>query len=232
MIFHLLFEQSGIFKNVIKQQGYVAFDYDIRDDFGETDFQIDLFYEIESEFENLINKKHIKTIFTNMTVENDFIIAFFPCTHFCDANQLQYKLYNAGKKLLFDEKAVKRLIKRNRERFRYFELYLKFCYICKSKGIKTIIENPASSGKNNYLVMFSPIELGYYKKDRSLFGDYFKKPTNYFCINFVMTENFIMYDKVYNKRSILKDVSGCTSRSMISKEYALNFYERFLKGQI
>lgn len=27
-----------------------------------------------------------------MTKENDFIIAFFPCTHFCDANSLQYRL--------------------------------------------------------------------------------------------------------------------------------------------
>ena len=228
MRFHLLFEQSGTFKNVLKEKGHEAYDYDILNDFNETDFQINLFQEIENEFENLINKKQIKTIFTDMIAEKDFIIAFFPCTHFCDANQLQYRLWNAGKKLDFNNKSVVRLLKRNNERARYFDLYLKFCYICKSKGIKTIIENPASSGNKNYLVMFSPIELSFYEKDRSLFGDNFKKPTNYFTINFDMKERFIFYNKVYCKKKILS-INGMRNRSMITSEYALNFYKRFLE---
>lgn len=44
MIFHLLFEQSGTFKNVLKEQGFVAYDYDILNDYFQTDFQIDLLY--------------------------------------------------------------------------------------------------------------------------------------------------------------------------------------------
>lgn len=43
---HCLFEQSGTFKNEFKKLGYEAYDYDIQNDFGETDFQIDLFQEI------------------------------------------------------------------------------------------------------------------------------------------------------------------------------------------
>ena len=43
---HCLFEQSGTFKNEFKKLGYEAFDYDIQNDFGETDYQIDLFSEI------------------------------------------------------------------------------------------------------------------------------------------------------------------------------------------
>lgn len=43
---HCLFEQSGTFKNEFKKLGYEAYDYDIQNDFGETDFQIDLFAEI------------------------------------------------------------------------------------------------------------------------------------------------------------------------------------------
>lgn len=232
MIFHLLFEQSGTFKNVLKNLGFVAYDYDILNNYFQTDFQIDLFNEIDKEFENLINKKHYKTIFTGMSAENDFIIAFFPCTHFCDANQLQYRLWNAGKKLDFDNKAVNRLLKRNNDRAKYFDLYLKFCFICKSKGIKTIIENPASSGNKNYLVMFSPIELSYYEKDRSLFGDYFKKPTNYFAINFEMKENFLMFNTINNLKNIYNDVSGMSFRSEISSLYALNFYKRFIQNNI
>lgn len=43
---HCLFEQSGTFKNEFKKLGYEAFDYDLLNNFGETDYQIDLFNEI------------------------------------------------------------------------------------------------------------------------------------------------------------------------------------------
>lgn len=43
---HCLFEQSGTFKNEFKKLGIDADDYDILNDFGETDHIIDLFAEI------------------------------------------------------------------------------------------------------------------------------------------------------------------------------------------
>lgn len=43
---HCLFEQSGTFKNEFKKLGIEAYDYDILNDFGQTDYQIDLFDEI------------------------------------------------------------------------------------------------------------------------------------------------------------------------------------------
>lgn len=46
MIVHCLFEQSGIFKNEFKKLGFEAYDYDIENQFGQTDYQIDLFAEI------------------------------------------------------------------------------------------------------------------------------------------------------------------------------------------
>lgn len=48
---HCLFEQSGTFKNEFKKLGYEAFDYDIQNNFGETDYQIDIFNEIEKAYE-------------------------------------------------------------------------------------------------------------------------------------------------------------------------------------
>ena len=47
---HCLFEQSGTFKNEFKKLGIEAFDYDILNDYGQTDFQIDLFAEIENAY--------------------------------------------------------------------------------------------------------------------------------------------------------------------------------------
>lgn len=46
MIAHCLFEQSGTFKNEFKKLGIEAYDYDILNDYGQTDYQIDLFAEI------------------------------------------------------------------------------------------------------------------------------------------------------------------------------------------
>jgi hypothetical protein len=43
---YCLFEQSGTFKNEFKKLGYEAFDYDVLNNFGETDCVIDLFEEI------------------------------------------------------------------------------------------------------------------------------------------------------------------------------------------
>ena len=51
MIAHCMFEQSGTFKNELKKLGIEAYDYDIQDEFGETDYKVDLFDEIKKAYE-------------------------------------------------------------------------------------------------------------------------------------------------------------------------------------
>lgn len=68
--FHCLFEQSGTFKNEFKKLGYQAIDYDIQDEFRETDYICDLFVEIERAYKNE------ESIFDDIKQE-DTIIAFF-----------------------------------------------------------------------------------------------------------------------------------------------------------
>lgn len=48
---YCFFEQSGTFKNEFKKLGFRAFDYDIQNNFSETDYVIDLFEEIQKAFE-------------------------------------------------------------------------------------------------------------------------------------------------------------------------------------
>ena len=48
---HCFFEQSGVFKNEFKKLGYEAYDYDIQNNFGETDYQEDLFKAIEDAYD-------------------------------------------------------------------------------------------------------------------------------------------------------------------------------------
>lgn len=48
---HCFFEQSGTFKREFQKLGIPAEDYDIQNNFGETDHVTDLFAEIEKAYE-------------------------------------------------------------------------------------------------------------------------------------------------------------------------------------
>lgn len=81
---HCLFEQSGTFKNEFIKLGIPAEDYDIQNNFGQTDHVIDLFGEIEKAYEGGAS------IFDSIS-SDDLIMAFFPCIYFCDAKTLYMK---------------------------------------------------------------------------------------------------------------------------------------------
>lgn len=49
---HCFFEQSGTFKNEFIKLGIQAEDYDIQNNFGETDHVVDLFKAIEDAYNN------------------------------------------------------------------------------------------------------------------------------------------------------------------------------------
>lgn len=50
---HCFFEQSGTFKKEFRKLGIAAEDYDILNDFGETDHVIDLFKEITRAYDGV-----------------------------------------------------------------------------------------------------------------------------------------------------------------------------------
>lgn len=84
---HCLFEQSGTFKNEFRKMGFPAYDYDIQNDFGQTDYVIDLFAEIEKAYAGE------DSIFDGFT-ENDLLIAFFPCVRFENQINLLFRGQN------------------------------------------------------------------------------------------------------------------------------------------
>ena len=75
MIVHCLFEQSGTFKNAFKKYGIEAYDYDIQNEFNETDYVTDLFEEIDRGYQGE------PSLFDKISPD-DLIFAFFPCTYF------------------------------------------------------------------------------------------------------------------------------------------------------
>ena len=70
-----LFEQSGTFKKAFKALGIPAEDYDILDEFDETDHVIDLFGEVEKCYNG-------KPSLFDEIESGDLVLAFFPCTRF------------------------------------------------------------------------------------------------------------------------------------------------------
>lgn len=72
---HCFFEQSGTFKREFIKLGIPAEDYDIQNNYGETDHLDDLFVAIEDAYEGK------PSLFDNITPD-DLIVAFFPCIFF------------------------------------------------------------------------------------------------------------------------------------------------------
>ena len=91
--FQCFFEQSGTFKNEFKKLGYKAYDYDIKNDFNETDYQIDLYNEIDKGYLGL------NSVFDKMSSSKDMIIAFFPCIRFEEQVLLNFRGDNSGYKI-------------------------------------------------------------------------------------------------------------------------------------
>ena len=88
---HCLFEQSGTFKREFIKLGIPAEDYDIQNNFGETDHVIDLFDEITKAYEG--GGKHLRHIhggrFHHGFLSLHLLLRDFPDVVQLDASELQ-----------------------------------------------------------------------------------------------------------------------------------------------
>ena len=173
-----LFEQSGTFKNAFKEFGFEAYDCDILDDFKQTDFKIDLFAEIEREFEKIKIWQEFKldkkvcysefaenkgdylvrcrdTIFDKI-LKDDLVFAFFPCIKFTEKCFLNTKCKNDGMKNYTNAQRLSYSRHSVNEMARYYDTLCKLCEIATHKGFKLIIENPNS--QPHFLNLFFPFE--------------------------------------------------------------------------
>lgn len=217
--FHCFFEQSGTFKNEFKKLGYEAYDYDIQDEFNETDKIIDLFVDIEEAYENR------ESIFDEIKQE-DTIIAFFPCIRFEDQIQMAFRGTQFQMKNWSDEQKLENDIKLHRELSNLYEIITKLAIVCIRRKIQLIIENPYST--THYLTKYWAIPSKIIDKDRRTRGDYFQKPTQYWFINCEPKYNMILEPQIWNETKIIENTSNKTKRSLISKDYANRFIREFI----
>ena len=172
-----MFEQSGVFKNEFKKFGYEAYDYDIQNEFNETDYVIDLFKEIEKAYDNK------QSIFDNI-ISDDLIIAFFPCIYFTGfSNPVLFRLEAVNYINLTLKEKLDKIIQRGRDRQYFYEMITKMVGVCLLRNLRLIIENPWSSNGAHYLKdnFFKNPDL--IDNNRTLRGDNFIKPTGYWFFN-------------------------------------------------
>ena len=223
-----MFEQSGTFKNEFRKLGYEAFDYDIQNDFGETDFVIDLFEEIEKGYDGGVS------IFDTIS-QDDLIIAFFPCIYFESLQMTYYSLETINYRKKTMQEKIRCAVDRIAKRSDFHILLYKLVYMAEKNGLRLIIENPAT--KPNYLIDTQNfIKPTFIDKNRMLRGDYYRKPTAYWFYNCEPTNGFSYQNdkeqKVIMKSKGSKQAGVCSKeRSLISQDYARNWICDFVLGK-
>lgn len=228
-IVHCMFEQSGTFKNEFKKLGYKAYDYDIQNDFSETDFVIDLFSEIDKCY------KGGTSVFDKIT-KDDLIIAFFPCIYFESLQLTYYSFESRNNKHKPMYERVKDAIDRLQKRTQFHIWLYELIYIAYKNNLRLIIENPAT--KPNYLIgtqnLPKPTIIDNNRMER---GDYFKKPTAYWFFNCKNENGFsrqndkkqLFIQKIHDKKIVAGQCSKV--RSLISSDYARNWIYDFILGE-
>lgn len=124
---HCLFEQSGTFKNEFRKFGIDAYDYDIRNDFGETENEIDLFNEIDKAYDGK------PSVFDDIGV-CDLVFAFFPCTRFESKIPLAFRGEAYQQKNWTDEQKLEYSMKLHEELHEMYMRISKLFAICLRGG--------------------------------------------------------------------------------------------------
>lgn len=224
---HCFFEQSGTFKNEFIKLGYPAEDYDIQNNFGETNHVVDLFKAIEDAYEGK------PSLFDNIG-GGDLILAFFPCIYFCETSQCAFRFWHFNYRKLSVKEMTDKILERSSNRTFFYNLAIKMCSIAKQRGLRLIMENPWSGIgylNNNFVEDPKVIDM-----DRTMRGDYYKKPTAFWYFNCEPTFG-ATYQKPKQVKTIRKTKGSSQAglcgeeRSLISPDYARNFICDFILGK-
>lgn len=216
-----LFEQSGTFKNAFKAIGVDAYDYDVLNDFGQTDFQIDLFDQIEKAYSGA------GSIFDEM--QGGVVMAFFPCTYFSQYNFALKRYDNRNYRGHDNRFVTERIIERHKNTFVFMEKLLQLFQIAHEKDLKLCVENPYSK-YFSFLYQYRPFEPQFIDGNRMDMGDYFEKPTQFYFVNIEAGEKPLFCSARPSKKLSIDNINkNKWERSRISPEYAKNFIKYILQ---
>ena len=124
-------------------------------------------------------------------------------------------------------------MKLHEELHRLYMLICKLFVISNRGGWRMIVENPYT--QPHYLTMFFPVKPNLIDKDRTLNGDYFKKPTQYWFVNCFPEQNMflesithVQVHTIEKAENLNTGKSRKVNRSLMHPQYARRFIKSFV----
>ena len=129
------------------------------------------------------------------------------------------------------DKKLEYAIKRHSELNKHYSLITKMAIIALKRGLKMVIENPYT--QPHYLTEFWALKPRIIDKDRRQNGDAFKKPTQYWFLNFEPKQNLVFEALDYYETKNIEWMKGSgkdrqRKRSEITPQYASRFIRQYL----
>lgn len=220
---HLLFEQSGTFRDEFRALGYDAQDYDIQNEYGRTDIICDLFEAIRKAYDggaSVLDK----------IGGGDLVFAFFPCTQFETQKTMIFNGSHYSMRKWSDLQKIEYCISMHKTLHEYYELVSMLVALAIERGWRLVIENPHST--DHYLTRYFPIRPALIDKDRTRDGDYFQKPTQFWFVGFQPQCNLVLEPLIAVKhRKVTKLMPNSKERSEIHPQYARRFIKQYILQQ-
>lgn len=182
------------------------------------------------------------SIFDNIS-KDDLILAFFPCIRFENQIMLWFRGQSHSQRDWSMEKKMQFDMDLLDEVSQMYKLVNKLFILCMRKGLRLVMENPYS--EEHFLRRYWCYLPAIIDKDRRENGDYYKKPTQYWFVNFEPHYNLVFEAISYNAieckdaiRLMNKEHYEKTgaktkkeARSMIHPQYANRFIREYLIEQ-
>ena len=238
---HCLFEQSGTFRDAFMQNGIKAVCVDIRNDYGTTDIVLDLFKEIDKAYHyhevnaererlgyDLLPKGEFASFFDNIA-KDDIVFAFFSCIRFTEKTSLNARCKSGGminkndfEKICYSSNLIS-------ETAQYYGLFCNLFKIALNRGFKMVVENPHNTAFN-FLKTFFPLTPQVVITNRAEYGgDYFKKPTAFWFVNFEPQNNTIFENINVPKIKTIQRDCGKHGGNKLRSEISPSFADRFIR---
>ena len=222
---HTLFEQTNTFRDALRRLGFSAQSYDLPG--TPADHGADLLEAIRA-------RHSVEPSALDRIGRGDWVFAFFPCTYFSMGGLTNWTLTGKVKRNGAGKPIPSEYIEeRRRNRALYLVRFKQLLAIGEREGWQLVVENPASSLAKSGLEPLPPCQ--FVIRDRSRWGDIYKKPTAFWFVN-VEAPKVMPYpdfDAIRNSR-LLRDKIRSETRIRKSAEYkspggiANHFAERII----
>lgn len=159
-------------------------------------------------------------------------MCFFPCVRFESKMPLMLRCQTPQTKNFSDTEKLEFSRKIAHEQVDFYDRFCELIMVGIKKNLRLVIENPYT--QPHYLTHTCPIKPSLIDKDRTENGDYYKKPTQFYFINWKPYDNLVfepidcVETTTIDEGIKIDGISKTVARSMIHPQYANRFIRQYL----